>query len=211
MYEHMHEDVKKLADAKNVKRLRYVFADCLDVDPSFRKFEDDFQYCRDQGIFEAHEELTPRREDPATWDMDYWVALKGNLLQNLSVERLQHMRDVAKVLFPVQLQTATTATPSLPNETHVRETTESGQTIFRKPITPENDKNAQVKQKIAEAKRELEKENQEMKAREASSQQLTYRRNGKRVNSPKKAEGVPAGMLVPIIIVAAIILYLLLK
>lgn len=96
----MHEDVKKFADGKDIKRLRYIFVDCLDVDPTFEKYAEDFEYCRNvAGLFEAHTELTPFINSHAAWNMDYWTNLKTDLLKNFSLKRFEHMIEVAKVVY----------------------------------------------------------------------------------------------------------------
>ena len=40
----MHNEVKKCVDSGNLKSLRYIFVDCLDVDPTFEKYVEDFEY-----------------------------------------------------------------------------------------------------------------------------------------------------------------------
>ena len=96
----MHEDVKKYAENNDIKGLRYIFVDCLDVDPTFEKYAEDFDYCKKKaGLFEAHKELTPMTENQRMWNDDYWVQLKTDLLKNFSEERFRHMRQVAQVVY----------------------------------------------------------------------------------------------------------------
>ena len=42
----MTESIKQWADAGNIKELRYVFLDALDVDPTFEKYVQDWNYCK---------------------------------------------------------------------------------------------------------------------------------------------------------------------
>lgn len=96
----MHEDVKKYAENNDIKGLRYIFVDCLDVDPTFEKYTEDFEYCKNKaGLFEAHKELTQMTENQKMWDDGYWVQLKMDILKNFSRERFQHMRQVAQVVY----------------------------------------------------------------------------------------------------------------
>ena len=104
----MHEDVKKYADSNDIKGLRYIFVDCLDVDPTFEKYAEDFEYCKNKaGLFEPHKELTPITENQRLWNEDYWVQLKMDLLKNFSRERFGHMRQVAQVMYADKIEKIT--------------------------------------------------------------------------------------------------------
>ncbi|MCI9399139.1 MAG: hypothetical protein HFJ07_04865 [Lachnospiraceae bacterium] len=97
----MHSEVKKRADNKDIRWIQYGFADCLDVDPTFEEYKEDFNYCCENvpEMFEKHVELTPRRDNQHSWTDDYWNMLKVDLLENFSRERFDHMRSVAKVVY----------------------------------------------------------------------------------------------------------------
>lgn len=96
----MHEDVKRYADSNDIKGLRYIFVDCLDVDPTFEEYAEDFEYCKNKaGLFEPHRELAPMTENQRLWNDRYWVQLKTDLLKNFSRERFGHMRQVAQVVY----------------------------------------------------------------------------------------------------------------
>ena len=94
----MHDRVKQLADIGDVKGLKYIFVDALDVDPTFELYQEDYAYCRSKGRFEPYQELTPLTHDQKEWTMDYWVQLKTDLLKNFSEKRLMHMKEVAQEL-----------------------------------------------------------------------------------------------------------------
>ena len=101
----MHSDVKKFADNGDLQRLKYVFVDCLDVDPTFEKYEEDFEYVKNvPGLITTNIELTPFRTNQNSWDEDYWIALKKDLAKNFSVERLEHMKAVVKVVHADKLK-----------------------------------------------------------------------------------------------------------
>ena len=94
----MHAEVKRLADGGDIKGLRYIFADALDMDPTFIRYQEDYEYCRSKGLLEPHQELTPLTQDKTQWTKEYWVQLKTDLLKYLSEKRLMHMKQVAQVL-----------------------------------------------------------------------------------------------------------------
>ena len=55
----MHDEVKKCVESKDIKGLRYIFVDCLDVDPTFEKYSEDYEYSKKVvGLFEEYKELT---------------------------------------------------------------------------------------------------------------------------------------------------------
>lgn len=90
--------IKKCADEKKLQRLKFIFVDALDVDPTFEDYEEGYNYCKACGVLEPHQELTPFNNDPSKWDKTYWRQLKGDILENLSEKRIDHMREVAKVV-----------------------------------------------------------------------------------------------------------------
>lgn len=101
----MHNDIKKFADNGNLQRLKYVFVDCLDVDPTFEKYKEDYEYAKKvPGLIEQYVELTPFRYSSDSWDEDYWVSLKKDLAKNFSDERLKHMKEVVKVVHADKLK-----------------------------------------------------------------------------------------------------------
>lgn len=96
----MHKTVKLYADNGDIKGLKYIFVDCLDADPTFEDYREDFKYCQDlPGLIEEHVELTPFCEDLSGWNENYWIGLKKDLLKNFSLQRFQHMQRVAKVIY----------------------------------------------------------------------------------------------------------------
>lgn len=96
----MDENIKKYADHGDLERLKYIFVDSLDVDPTFVQYEEGYHYCKSKsGLLEKHMELTPFIYDEAKWTEEYWDKLKDDLLINFSDERMNHMREVAKVLW----------------------------------------------------------------------------------------------------------------
>ena len=94
----MHDDVKLAVDNGDKVSLKYIFCDCLDGDPTFEKYQEDYDYCvRNNALFEAHREL--HSMETSNVDEEYWVQLKSDFMENPSKERLAHMREVAKILY----------------------------------------------------------------------------------------------------------------
>ncbi|MBE6061160.1 MAG: hypothetical protein E7215_13450 [Clostridium sulfidigenes] len=97
--------VKKCLDAGDIKGLRYIFLDSLDVDPTFEKYKDDYSVCRSlDGMFEPYVELTPLSTSHSEWDMDYWVKIKFDQKKNFSQKRFEHMIEVAKVVHAEKIE-----------------------------------------------------------------------------------------------------------
>lgn len=95
----MNIEVKKCADNKDIKGLKYIFVDCLDVDPTFEKYKEEYGYCsKIPGFLEEYIELTPLLMGMNQWNEEYWVKLKVDLLNNFSEKRFTHMIAVAKVV-----------------------------------------------------------------------------------------------------------------
>lgn len=98
----MHNEVKKRVEDGDIRGLQYVFVNCLDVDPTFEKYKEDFEYCCKNvpQMFERHADLTTHIDNNQDhWNDDYWNGLKVDLLKNFSKERFEHMRNVAKVVY----------------------------------------------------------------------------------------------------------------
>ena len=97
--------IKKCIDEGDIKGLRYIFLDSLDIDPTFEKYKDDYAVCKKlDGLFEPYTELTPLFVNHAEWDMDYWGKLKYDLKHNFSEKRFEHMIEVAKVIYSEKIE-----------------------------------------------------------------------------------------------------------
>lgn len=101
----MHSDVKKYADLGDIKRLKYIFLDSLDVDPTFEDYEEDYEYAsKVPGLVEPYEELTPLIDNQSQWNENYWITIKRDLLKNFSIKRFEHMKKVARVIHADKLE-----------------------------------------------------------------------------------------------------------
>ena len=98
----MHKQVKEFLGKGDIRGLRYVFLDSLDVDPTFEDYQEDYDNCKKvSGFFEEHHELTELTTvaDRAQWNNDYWQRLKRDLEKNFSRKRFEHMKAVAMVVY----------------------------------------------------------------------------------------------------------------
>ena len=100
----MDLDIKQQVDRGDIQSLRYTFAGALDADPTFALYHEEYNYCKAAGLLEQHRELTPFTQDQSRWNEDYWVNLKLDLKENFSEERMDHMRQVAKVFYADKIQ-----------------------------------------------------------------------------------------------------------
>lgn len=99
----LHDEVKKAMEDNDIKSLKYEFAGCLDGDPTFEDSLDDYRACIEWGkFFEPHRELTPFRLNNI--DEVYWVQLRNDFMENPSTERLEHMREVAKIFYKERIE-----------------------------------------------------------------------------------------------------------
>ena len=96
----MLAEVRKCAESNDIKGLRYIFVDCLDVDPTFEKYKEDYEFCKTiDGLFDSHQILNGIKEQEETWTTEYWEQLKLDLMKNFSQIRFEHMVNVAKVVY----------------------------------------------------------------------------------------------------------------
>ena len=100
----MNQQIKKYVDAGDIKSLKYIFVDALDVDPTFERYKEEYDYCKSLGLLEPHIEMTAFQSDENQWNEEYWTSLKMDLMQNFSDERMAHMREVAKVFLSEKME-----------------------------------------------------------------------------------------------------------
>ena len=101
----MHKEVRKCVADNDIKGLRYIFADALDVDPTFEKYKEDYAYCKTiNGFFEPFIECTRLSFDKNQWNRKYWNQLKMDILKNFSEKRYEHMIQVAQIVYAEKIQ-----------------------------------------------------------------------------------------------------------
>ena len=193
-------EIKKCADSNDIKGLRYIFVDCLDVDPTFEKYKEDYEYCKQiPGFFEDYTEITTLTDNQSMWDKRYWEVLKTELLKNFSEKRFQHMIKVAKVVYAEKVD-------KLKKE---------------RKIIEEKQRELERANKEFEEKQAREEKEREEK-RKASANKCGVRNNGpvsdsrygttyQKNNEPKKLKGVVPIAILVVMIVLIILLILVLK
>ena len=96
----MLKEINRYIENNDMIGLRYIFLDCLDVDPTFEKYKEGYDKVKTiDGFFEDYVEIHPLIEEKEKWNEDYWIQLKNDLRENFSEKRFIHMREVAKVYF----------------------------------------------------------------------------------------------------------------
>jgi hypothetical protein len=133
----MHNDVKKYAESNDITMLRYIFGDCLTVDPTFEKYRDDYEYCKSlPGMFDSHQELHEIVSDRSKWTKEYWEQLSVDLSSNFSKERFEHMIEVAKIVYADKVKRLT--------EERKRKSAENNRPVVEKHVVqkvkPESEK-----------------------------------------------------------------------
>lgn len=215
--------IKNYADNGDLKELKYIFVDALDVDPTFVRYEEEYNYCKSiPGLLEAHIELTPFRQDKTRWDEAYWTSLKMDLVKNFSDLRMMHMKEVAQVFLAEKITrilkerdsavvappVTTPASPKIDDKIDpVTATTNAAPIISRAE---------QEKRELEEAKRKLEEENRRTEAaRQAEERRIEQQRKIHQTSTQTATSGDSSkkaiGIAVAVLAVAAVVLILVLK
>lgn len=211
----MNSEVKRYADSHDLKSLKYIFVDSLDVDPTFTGYEEEYNYCRSCGVLESHIELTPFVYQKSRWNLDYWATLKKDLLKNFSEKRMLHMREVAKTIFAEKIDRINEERRVRIEEAKCKLTAENRAvdkvSVQEQQVTNNNNKIMKAKERqareIEEAKRKLAAENRAVdKARIQKEQEQQELINKSIGTYPKKSMGI----VVAAIAVALVILIWLL-
>jgi len=168
----MLAEVRKCAEANDIKGLRYIFVDCLDVDPTFEKYKEDYNYCKNiPGFFDAHVNLNGIISNEERWNSQYWDQLKLDLMKNFSKERFEHMIQVAKVVYAdkiVRLVSERKISQTVKTDHRSANTQNTGSHVKTEEI-PETILDVELQDKrIAEKKRALEEENRRIEAEQAA-------------------------------------------
>lgn len=222
----MNTEIKKFADSGDIKSLKYIFVDSLDVDPTFVRYEEEYNYCKSiPGLLEPHVELTPFSENKANWTEEYWTSLKMDLIKNFSDKRMSHMRDVAQVFLADKVQRIlaeraanNTIQQSVAPKAEPVQTEKVANSTPKPDVTPKEPSISKAElqaRQLEEERRKLEAENkahQEREARERTARMEQQRRMQAQTQSQtgdgfsKKAIGIAVAA-----VTVAVILILLLK
>lgn len=146
--------IKEYADSGNVRALKYVFADSLDIDPTFETFSEDYEYCKNlNGFLVPYMRLFPLLEDPTEWNEAYWARMKVDLINNFSEERFNHMMEVVKVLKKEEIEQIVKKRKELAEQ---RKNFCDVHTVYKYPLPDKKNSNdswetALIKKRLAEA------------------------------------------------------------
>ena len=214
----MHKEVKEYADKGDLTSLKYIFVDALDVDPTFVKYKEDYEYCKSiPGLLEPYIELTPFTQDKTKWNAAYWAKLKVDLIENFSDKRMDHMCEVAKVFMAEKIQRilAERASKAAENPHIVPTTTSksfsSSRTTEVKPqmLNNTSSKAAEEERRLQEARQRLEEEKyiaaqkEKEKRQNVASTQMSHSvtSSNTETSSSKKALGIVAVAAVVLIVI----------
>lgn len=208
----MHAEVKKYAENRDIKGLRYIFVDSLDVDPTFEKYREDYEYCRKvPGLFEPHRELTPLKSNQSQWNLSYWEKLKMDLMENFSEKRFAHMIQAAKVVYADKVARVTAE-----RRAQEQKQSESRMVVRKepKPQAPSQEgawSAARQEQELEKKQRELELENQRIEAEQRKQKERIAARKAEYSNSGSQGnDGTKKVMGIGLAAAAAVIIIIIL-
>lgn len=214
----MLEEVKKCIDRDDIQGLRYIFADALDVDPTFERYREDYNYCKGiNNFFEANVEKTPLRQESSRWDRQYYEQLKIELMKNFSEVRFEHMIKVAKVVYADKAA-------RLLSERQKREQQNINKPDIKSSTLEKNINMSQSalhneelqEKKLAEMRKQLEHENQEAERKIKEQKALVEAKKRQNINvnktnsnntadnSLKKVVGAVLAVIVLVVIILLI-------
>lgn len=230
----MLAEVKKCIESNDIKGLHYIFVDSLDVDPTFEKYSDDYEYCKKiKGFLEPHVDITPFSSSEK-WNEKYWVQIKMDLMKNFSEKRFSHMREVAKVIYSEKIKRLELERERL--ELHNQEAEKKQKEPMARIQADRQKDNASAnkssvvtsqildaekaqKERLEEKHRAIELHNQEVEKKQkeqmariqAARQKDKESKNNKSyVETPKKATGAVTAAVVIIAIILIIVLIIVL-
>lgn len=216
----MLAEIRKCAEANDIKGLRYIFVDCLDVDPTFEKYEEDYNYCKNiPGLFDAHANLSGMISDSKRWNSSYWDQLKLDLMKNFSKERFEHMIHVAKIVYADKIARLTSERHSLKdsravNTVVIKDTIgknvgTTGSREQKKISDAELQKRILDEKRLAliEENRRIEAEQAAQRARIEAAKRESSTNNSLQAekNVPKKALGIVLGIIVIVVVALTLI------
>lgn len=218
----MLAEVKKCADAHDIKGLRYIFVDCLDVDPTFEKYREDYEFCckKIDGLFDPHQTLSGIKEQPGTWTTEYWEQLKLDLMKNFSQIRFEHMIKVARIVYADKISRLLSERSSVQNSAAV------SKNVQKADIMPESQPrlqnvspsaasgtfiDAETLKKLEADRKRLEEDNRRIEA-ERAAQKKRIAAIQEQANKPKtlNAEENGSKKVVGIVLAIAVVVVIVL-
>ena len=212
----MIKEINRYIENNDMIGLRYIFLDCLDVDPTFEKYKEGYDRVKTiEGFFEDYVEIHPLIEEQEKWNEDYWIQLKNDLRENFSEKRFMHMRKVAKVYFSdkiskLQRQRANEKIKKIEEKIYREEKKDSSK------LTKDNSKpkeyilSAKERQdKLLEERKKEEKEKYEAQIRqiqkEEEDRKIETKKKIDKSEQPKKDKEIALVLGIAIIIIIAVL------
>ena len=192
----MIKEINRYIENNDMIGLRYIFLDCLDVDPTFEKYKEGYDRVKTiDGFFEDYVEIHPLIEEQEKWNEDYWIQLKNDLRENFSEKRFMHMRKVAKVYFLDKISKLQRQRMEEENKKLEQRIEEQRQSVGQK-ITEQREKNKKIscsnegKRSIAEEdKKRLEQIKKELEEKNKETERHIQKQNEKVENHKKEYAG----------------------
>lgn len=91
----------EVVNSNNIRRVRIMMIDSLLVDPTFKEFEEmEEAVVSMKGLYDHHDckEFELNKEN---WDDNYMAKQMVQVIDNFSHERIEHLKDVVRYLYPV--------------------------------------------------------------------------------------------------------------
>ncbi|MCL1987751.1 MAG: hypothetical protein FWG64_07255 [Firmicutes bacterium] len=86
---------------RDISKVRIMLKNSLFVDTTFSKFNAMFELAKDlPGLFDEHDDRGVPFQPQSGWTKDYADLLGQQLIPNFSSERLEHLKEVAKFVYP---------------------------------------------------------------------------------------------------------------
>ena len=212
----MIKEINRYIENNDMIGLRYIFLDCLDVDPTFEKYKEGYDRVKTiEGFFEDYVEIHPLIEEQEKWNEDYWIQLKNDLRENFSEKRFMHMRKVAKVYFSdkiskLQRQRANEKIKKIEEKIYREEKKDSSK------LTKDNSKpkeeilsEKERQDKLLEERKKEEKEKYEAQIRqiqkEEEDRKIETKKKIDKSEQPKKDKEIALVLGIAIIIIIAVL------
>lgn len=215
----MLPEINKCIENKDIKTLRYIFIDSLDVDPTFEKYREDYEICKNvEGLFESYKEMGGIIEDEKKWTLEYWEQLKVDLTHNFSQKRFEHMQIVAKVVYSDKVERLL-HDRQMRNEQEEKEKMLqelSKQEEYKKEVAGERQLSEEELQekRIAQKRKELELHNQKVEKEQKAQRERIEAAKKQNAIKERQAGTVSkktVGIVLIIVVVIVLIVLMVLK
>jgi hypothetical protein len=103
----LSDKFKEWVRKKDTMAIHIHLKNLIAADPTFSEFDNCVKYAKEKGItiFEAHDNKMPINNNKDEWNKDYFNRQSLRLVSNFSRERINHLREVVKVVYKDRLNT----------------------------------------------------------------------------------------------------------